>query len=74
MKRKTPRESIRRAFEAEFLSEEDAEILLDAFDKRNLLSHTYDEGTAEKAVRLIKGDYTPILIRLRQTLQTKKSE
>ena len=34
---KTPRETIRKAFEIEYLTEEEADTLLDALTKRNLL-------------------------------------
>ena len=69
---KTPRDVLRRAFETGALSEEDAETGLDALDKRNLLSHTYDEDTAEEAVRLIKDQYAPMLCRLRDKLLEKQ--
>jgi len=69
---KTPRDVIRRAFEAGHLGEEDAETALDALDKRNLLSHTYDEETAEEAVSLIREQYAPMLCRLRDKLLEKQ--
>jgi len=43
---KSPRDTISQAFEAGLLSEEDAEILLDVLNKRNLLAHTYQEKIA----------------------------
>ncbi len=61
---KTPREAIRRAFEAGILTEKQAETLLDALMKRNALSHTYDEQTAAEAESLIKGSYTPVFVEL----------
>jgi len=69
---RTPRDVIRRAFEAGHLSEEDTETALDALDKRNLLSHTYDEETAEEAVTLIREQYAPMLCRLRDKLLEKQ--
>ena len=69
---RTPRDVIRRAFEAGHLSEEDTETALDALDKRNLLSHTYDEETAEEAVSLIREQYAPMLCRLRDKLLEKQ--
>jgi len=68
---KTPRDVFRRAYEVGYMNEEDAETGFDALDKRNLLSHTYDEETAEEAVGLIKEKYTPILLRLRDKLLDK---
>ncbi len=71
---KSPRAAIRQGFEVEYLSEEDAEVLLDALEKRNLLSHTYEEQTANEAKRLIKQDYFPALARLFQTLEAKRNQ
>lgn len=70
----SPRDSIRRAFETGYLCEDDTETLLDALDKRNLLSHTYNESTAEQAVLRIKNDYAPVLGRLYTTLKNKKEQ
>ncbi len=66
---KTPRSVVRRSFEAAYLSEEDSEILLDALRRRNLLAHTYDEDVAERAVKLIKETYFPVLKRACSKLQ-----
>jgi nucleotidyltransferase substrate binding protein (TIGR01987 family) len=66
---KTPRETLRRAFEAGLLSEDDTEVLLDALNKRNLLAHTYQEKTAEEAEALIKRHYWPALKHLEETLE-----
>jgi len=68
---KTPRDVIRRAFAVGYISESESETWLDALDKRNLLSHTYDEETAEEAVELIKDHYTPVL---RSTIDTLKKK
>lgn len=69
---KSPRDVIRRAFSAGYLEEAEAETALDALDKRNLLSHTYDEATAEEAVRLITKNYAPMLQALLERLQKKR--
>lgn len=71
---KSPREVIRKGFEAEYQSEEDAERFLDALNKRNLLSHTYEEETAKEAERLIKESYTPMLRRLHDTLKDRQAQ
>jgi nucleotidyltransferase substrate binding protein (TIGR01987 family) len=68
----TPREVIRQAFAAELLQEADTESLLDALQKRNLLTHTYQESTAQEAERLIKLDYAPTLRRLFDQLESKR--
>lgn len=67
----TPREAIRKAFETEYLTEEESETLLDALQKRNMLSHTYEETTAKEAEHLIKQVYTPVFRALYARLQTK---
>ncbi len=36
-------------------------IWIDALQKRNLMAHTYDEKTADKAEELIKTDYFKVL-------------
>ena len=70
---KTPRSVIRRSFEVEYLSEDDTEIFLDALKKRNLLSHTYEEEVAEKALELIKKTYFPVLQRTYHFLKDKQN-
>ena len=70
---KSPREVLRRAFAVGYLEESQTEIVLDALDKRNLLSHTYDEGIAEEAVALITQQYAPVLAALLQKLQSRRN-
>jgi len=69
---KTPRDAIRKAFETEYLTEDEAEILLDALIKRNVLSHTYDEKTAQEAERLVKHVFAPVFRVLYDRLQRKR--
>ena len=69
---KSPRDVIRQAFAAEYLSEEDYEILLDALNKRDLLGHTYRKALALEAETLIKTCYHPALAKLHATLQAKR--
>ena len=66
---KTPRSVIRRAFEAGYLTEDETEIWLDSLEKRNLLSHTYNERIAQKALQLIAERYYPLLKSLYRRLQ-----
>jgi nucleotidyltransferase substrate binding protein (TIGR01987 family) len=70
---KSPRDVLRRAFTAGYLDEASAETALDALDKRNLLSHTYNEKTAQEAESLIKGRYAPMLQVLLATLNEKRA-
>ena len=68
---KSPRSTIRRSFEAEYIDEQDCELLLEALEKRNILSHTYQESTSIEAEGLIKERYHPALKRLHKTLSTR---
>jgi nucleotidyltransferase substrate binding protein (TIGR01987 family) len=70
---KTPRETLRRAFEAGYLTEDETEALLDALAKRNLLSYTYDERTAEEAERLIKNTFAPAFRALYNRLYDRRT-
>jgi nucleotidyltransferase substrate binding protein (TIGR01987 family) len=70
---KSPREVIRKSFETEYINEDDSEIFLDALGKRNLLSHTYEEETALEAERLIKERYCPLLRRIYDALESKRT-
>lgn len=69
---RTPRDAIRRAFEAGYLTEEETETLLEALIKRNVLSHAYDEKTAEEAERLIKDLFMPLFRALCDRLLRKR--
>ncbi len=71
---KTPRDVLRRAFEAGYLDGPGSESALDALDKRNLLSHTYHEKTAQEAVKLIKESYAPTLHTLLQRLKQRQGD
>ncbi len=51
---KFPRDTIKEGFKYELL---DGEIWMDMLEKRNLMSHTYDEERAELAYKLIIGTY-----------------
>ena len=70
---KSPRESIRQAFESGYLNEDDTEVILEALNKRNQLSHTYKEFIAHEALKQIEDSYGPALHRLLQTLQDKRN-
>jgi len=69
---KTPRGSIRKSFEVDYLDEDDCETLLDALDKRNVLSHTYRTDVAWEAEVLIKQRYYPVLLRLYRALDARR--
>jgi nucleotidyltransferase substrate binding protein (TIGR01987 family) len=71
---KSPREVIRQAYQSEYLSEEDTVRMLDALNKRNLLSHTYEEATAREALAHIQDDFAPALKHLLQALRNKRDQ
>lgn len=56
---KSPRESIKTAFQHDLLI--NGHDWLDALDDRNLTVYTYDEGTAEIVISRIKCKYFPLL-------------
>lgn len=69
----SPRAVIRQGFESHYLDEDDCETFLDALDKRNRLRHTYTEALALEAEALIKKHYYPMLLRLRQMLERRRT-
>ncbi len=70
---KVPRAVIRKSFEVEYIGESDCETLLNALDTRNLLSHAYLLDVAQEAEMLIKECYHPVLLRIHQTLDAKRT-
>ena len=59
----TPRNVIKEAFAARILP--DGQVWIDMFDHRNLLSHTYDSKTFEKALVAIRDRYMEAIEALR---------
>lgn len=55
----TPRNIIKEAFASRILM--DGQVWIDMLDHRNLLSHTYDSDTFEKAVLAIRDRYRPAI-------------
>lgn len=66
---RSPKETIKQAFQAEIL--EDGQIWIDALVDRNLTVYTYDERTAIEIVQRIKTSYFPAL---RQFCRLMKDE
>ena len=52
---KYPKDTIKEAFKYEII--EDGDLWMDMLEKRNLMSHTYNETTAALAFRLINEQY-----------------
>ena len=59
----TPRNVIKEAFSARILT--NGQVWIDMLDRRNLLSHTYDEGAFSAAVREIDRCYLDAIEELR---------
>ena len=55
----TPRHVLKEAFTAKLIA--DGQVWVDMLDQRNLLSHTYDFHSFEKAVEVIATRYLPAL-------------
>ena len=68
----TPRTAIRSGFEAGYLHEDECEILLDAMNKRNTMSHMYDAGQAEELEEVIRVKFFPALRDLLNTLEQRQ--
>ena len=67
----SPRGVIRTALEANHLSSNQCEVLLDALGKRNLLSHAYDENNVLEAQVLILEEFSPTITQITQYLIKK---
>ena len=64
---KFPRDTIKEGFRYEIL--EDGDLWIDMLEKRNLMSHAYDEAKAEIAYRLIINEYFQMLEQLYNKLK-----
>jgi len=69
---KSPREAIKQAFQTGYITDGDG--WLDILDKRNLMTHTYDEETSQEVLDLIKNKYFDLMEQLYNTLKDKISE
>ncbi len=70
----SPRNAIRTALEANHISADDCETLLDALSKRNLLTHTYNEANALEAQNLIINHFNPTIYQITQALNKKATD
>lgn len=69
---KFPRDVIKAAFEAGLI--EDGHIWIDMLEKRNILTHTYNDAQAAEAIRLIKELFFPALQQVYQTMSQLAGE
>lgn len=65
----TPRDVLKQAFSFQLFS--NGSVWMDALEKRNLLSHVYDEETAFLAISLIREKYFPCIQELVAFFKTK---
>jgi nucleotidyltransferase substrate binding protein (TIGR01987 family) len=63
----TPKAVLKGAFAAKVI--DDGQVWIDMLDHRNLLSHTYDSASFEKAVKAIAERYLPAMGSLHDFLQ-----
>jgi nucleotidyltransferase substrate binding protein (TIGR01987 family) len=68
---KTPRDSIKQAFQIDII--ENGHAWIDMLEKRNELTHTYDEEMAELALTKISNEYMPHLLQVFEVLKNKLS-
>jgi nucleotidyltransferase substrate binding protein (TIGR01987 family) len=66
----TPRNIIKEAFAARIIS--DGQVWIDMLDHRNLLAHTYDEVTFDKAVVAIRDRYLTAIEELHLWLMERR--
>lgn len=66
---KNSKQIIRTAFRAELIY--DAEKWMDAIQKRNLASHTYNQSILEETVKYIKEEFYPLVRKLYEDLKNR---
>ncbi len=64
---KFPRDTIKHAFKTELI--QDGHLWIQMLDKRNELTHTYNEEQAKKAVEIIRNIYFPAISQVYRTLK-----
>lgn len=62
-----PREVIKQAFAAQLI--EDGTLWIEMLDKRNELTHTYNQEQAKKAVQTIRNHYFPPIEQVYQVMK-----
>ena len=66
---KSPRETIKQAFQMELI--EDGDCWLAALEKRNTTTHRYDEAFSKMLTDVIQSRYTAIFTQLQQDLNQR---
>jgi len=67
-----PREAIKQGFQTQII--EDGHTWLHMLEKRNELSHTYNESVAEQAINVIKYQYYPAIYQVYLFLNNRINE
>jgi nucleotidyltransferase substrate binding protein (TIGR01987 family) len=67
-----PREAIKEGFQTKII--EDGHTWVHMLEKRNELSHTYNEAVAEQAIEIIKYSYYPAIGQVYQFFKAKINE
>ena len=67
---KSPKESVRKAFELGLIKNPQA--WLEALDIRNITSHTYTQSELDENVRYILGEFYPLVEALQANLEARK--
>ena len=67
----TPRNVIKEAFAASIIR--DGQVWIDMLDHRNLLAHTYDEATFDKAVLAVRDRYLSAIEELHLWLMERRN-
>jgi nucleotidyltransferase substrate binding protein (TIGR01987 family) len=65
-----PREVLKYAFQSELI--QNGTLWLEMLEKRNELTHTYDEAQTKKSVTLIQTHYFPAIQQVYETLKNAK--
>jgi nucleotidyltransferase substrate binding protein (TIGR01987 family) len=65
-----PREVLKQGFHVNVLN--NGELWIDMLEKRNLLTHTYDQDNFNLALQLIKNSYFPEITHLYEFFRRKK--
>lgn len=68
---KTPRETLKQAFQAEIITQ--GQDWIEALQDRNLMAHTYNEKTAIAVEERIRYKYFPLLKNLYDTFEAKSN-
>ena len=66
---KFPRDAIKESFSTDIIK--DGHVWIDMLEKRNILSHTYDEAAAQEALRMIREDFFPAIKQVYEALKSK---